>query len=141
MSIVVPKEGRLWWAGKLFNTGLLNTEAFKLQLFKNNVTPDVNTVRADLTPATFTGYASYDFPLADNGAVALSGNMARTLLTNDSRSWTCTASPDTIYGWFLTNDDDDTVLLAERYASPHVLIAGSVHTLFPYVLFGKLLAD
>lgn len=141
MSIMVPKEGRLWWASRLFVAGIPNTEALKLQLFKSDTTPTVNTVRADLTPCAFTGYAAYNFPLSENGAVALSGNMARSLFTNGSRSWTCTAAPETIYGWFLTNNADDTILLCERYASPHVLIALSVHTLFPYVMMGKLLAD
>lgn len=139
--IVVPKQGRLTLASLLFLGGASPDVQWKLKLFKNDHTPGLNDLPGDYTESAFGGYTHVPFELADNTTPALSGNMARTLLTGEARVWTCAASPETIYGWYLTNEDEDVVLMAERYATPHVLGIGSVHTLYPYVLLGKLLAD
>jgi hypothetical protein len=138
--IVVPKTSRLKLLDMLFRIPFDNTLVLKIRLWKNNIVPDLDTLTGTLTPCAFTGYADYSFPAADNPFSALSGTQAQMLLSGTMREWECTAAPETIYGWALLGDDDD-LLLVERYDTPHVLIVGSIHRLYPYVNLGKIVGD
>lgn len=138
--IVVVKTARVQLLDKLFKSGVLVTDDYTLKLFKNDAVPDIDFGAGDLTECAFTGYAAHNFTVNDNGGAALNGTQARLLLTGASRTWTCTAAPETVYGWYVI-DGAGNLQFAERYANPHVLAIGSVHTLFPYLSLGKLIAD
>lgn len=138
--IVCPKVGRVALLDKLFRLAQGAEEDLSIGLFKNDTVPDVNTVGEDLIPCVFDGYSIRTFDRSTNGAAALSGTQAQMLLSGGMLEWECTASPETIYGWFLV-DATPTLLLVERYDVPHVLIAGSIHRLYPYVNLGKIVAD
>src|SRR5436190_15407884 len=131
MSIVVPKAGRVLLADVLWRLNWSGGVPYRLRLFKNDYIPDINSGLVDLTEATFTGYAEKEILRGDNGASVLAGSVGRVLLGNAGQVWDCTGAPHTIFGWYLTNEDGDTLMLVERYQTPHVLSIGSRHTLFP----------
>lgn len=141
--IVLPNLGRLWLAQTLWNEVAAYDPTLTVQLFTNDYAPVVGSVNADFTRAVFTGYASVDYLRSNISLAAMAGNEARVLLSGANPvQWTCTANPQTIYGWFLTlNNADGIPILAERYDVPVALQVGSVHTLYPYVDLGKFLAD
>lgn len=139
--IVVPTEGRLWLADRLWRLDWPDSDGFRLHLYSSNYTPVLASEAADFTECAFTGYSQVSIPKGDNPAPILVANQAQVLLGNTSHEWTATGALETIYGWYLTDESNSVCVLAEKYVTPHVLANGSVHTLFPYVNLGKLIAD
>lgn len=138
--IVVPKNARVRWLDLMMRMLFDDTYVFKIRTFKNNIVPDLDTATVDLIESTYTGYSESAFTAGDNPGAALSGTQAQVLLNDAMYERTCTAAPETVYGWYLVNGDDD-IMLVERYATPHILAVGSVHRLYPYVNLGKLIGD
>lgn len=92
----------------------------KMMLFTNPITPQKTTVFADLTEATFSGYAqvalTYGGSLVDgNGTQELTSNLAAFRATG-------TPTSETLYGYGITDGGGTPVLLgAETFPSPIVV--------------------
>lgn len=112
MSVaIVPNEGELIHAG--FIRSALNGS---LKLFANNVIPDGATVLADLTEATFSGYAAVALATADFDAVTTVSNKAQIIATAfASFAHNGGGTPNTIYGYYFVQSGK--VLFAERFDS------------------------
>lgn len=88
-----------------------------LQLFSNDLDPNVNTLLADLVEATFDGYA-------EEAAYTLGGAYIDTdgqiHLTGPSKLWTATGTTvtETIFGWMLLNTAGTALYLAGRFPNP-----------------------
>lgn len=85
-----------------------------VKLFKNDVTPTLNTVIGDLTEADFTGYgaATITWGSATNGP----GEEASVYGTGLSFIANGSSSPNIIYGWWLQNAGG--LRFAERFDEP-----------------------
>jgi len=92
----------------------------KIRLFQNNVTPGPDTVLADLTVATFDGYA-------DSPAVVWGGGDTdvedRAVLIAPSITFSPTGAVigNTIHWWAFFSLAPDTLVCAERLPNPVVL--------------------
>lgn len=124
MSILFPYEGRLYAAerivGKKDNGASTTTGNLYLRLFKNNLTPSVNTVFADFTECNYTGYEA--IPLAAlswNSATLDSDDLAVTTYPAQLFTPTGSAIGNDAYGYYVTSDPelgDDRVLFCERFS-------------------------
>lgn len=130
MALVVPNAGELELLDKMLKDALSADEDYILKLFQNDYTPDQTTATGSLTEANFTNYAAVTLTRAGwNDAVTVS-NKAESSYGSAAQSWTCGASGNTIYGYFVENPGG-TVLWAERFAVSRVLANGDVLNLTP----------
>lgn len=88
-----------------------------LLLYQNNVALGPNTVLADLTVATFDGYANvvgatWDTPYIDTDGSALVFGASQTIVDTGS------TTPNTIYGYAAVNAGVTVLECAWRFASP-----------------------
>lgn len=91
----------------------------KIGLFSNNVVPTVDTVLADLTECTFTGYSAVNAGPWNDPAWASQG--AAIQYATPAAVFN-TVSPYTVgevvYGWFITAGMTPVLLVAGTFASP-----------------------
>jgi len=98
----------------------LNGAPPKVKLYKNNLTPDRDTVLGDFTEADFSGYAAETSStwaaigttahLRGYGALGVTFNRGVGATDND------------IYGYFITTADGATLLWSERFSGgPYTL--------------------
>lgn len=112
MAFLVPKEGRLADLEDLRSGGLSDS---RVVLFSNNLTPDSDTVYADLTQPTWDGYAAavisaWSVPALDASGIAY--------MVAAPTSWTKTdAGSANAYGYAIV-DADDKIRAVERFTSP-----------------------
>lgn len=88
----------------------------KLRLFKNDFTPSFDTVVGDFTEATFPGYALIAATTTPvTGIDAQTGNLA--IVWADGCTWNAgtIVTPETVYGWYITNTAGSSVLAAGRF--------------------------
>lgn len=120
---MVTNEGLLGLLRYLLRSSAIQT---KIGLFANNYTPVPATVQADLTEATFAGYARIDATSITWPDPAINGD-DQGESDGPTITWTCTAapgSPETIYGLFVLFTDESAAirtLFAFRFASPTVI--------------------
>lgn len=117
MPAQVPREGRLAEMEKL-RTELLTGS--RVVLFSNNLTPDRDTIFADLVEPAFTGYAP-ETPGSWSAVVETADHHYQTTaatvtFTNES------GSGQDVYGYGLVSADDE-LLLVERFpAAPFTML-------------------
>lgn len=139
--IVAHLTGRLHLAQKVFKQDAPDTDQYLIGLLVN-VAPLVAADDIDdVEPAGFTGYAAVNFTKADNGAPAMAGTAARTLLTGDYVEWTATGAHETVTGWYLATGDGNTLIFSEEFPDPIDTSDDPIIRLYPYVDLGKLVAD
>lgn len=105
----------------------LGNNQFYIKLFKNDVTPTIDTVDTDLTEADFVGY-SYKYPnsvpnTAGDGYPEEVFNAAVFQFTGGSGD-----PSQVVYGWWIewyNGTSPNKVHYAERFASPITMAAGS----------------
>jgi len=99
----------------LTTTGPFNT--IKVHLFQNNNTPTRQSVLSDFTEATFDGYTA----IAPAGGVVAEdpvlGPFIQWPLAPFLSGGTIT-TPNTIYGYYVTDSGSATLYWAELFASP-----------------------
>ncbi len=101
----------------------------KVKLFVNNITPTKGNVVADFTLATFTGSAPKLYEDDSNG-VPFVDPVSGVLYINSpepaSPGWnfictTAPASPETIYGFIVTDNAGTVLYGAQRFDSPVIV--------------------
>lgn len=106
---------------------MLNARDRTLKLYKNDITPAESDTAGTYTEADFTSYAAKTLTGASWNAASTSGGT--TSKTYAQQSWTCGASGNTIYGYFVVRSS--TLCWAERFASTRVLVNSDVLNLTP----------
>lgn len=109
----------------------------KVLLFQNDVTPNRNTVLADLDVATFSGYATLT---AQTFNPALTDDDGNTRVIGPVCQFTATAATitNTIYGYYVTDTAGTLLLGAERFDEPvEVTGAGDGVALVPTFGIGR----
>ena len=128
MALIVPDAGELELLTKLLiNT--TDTENYLLRLYKNSYSPSGSTVIGDFTEADFTTYAEKTLARGDWASPSTVANKAESSVT--AQSWTCGASGNTVYGYYVVGATSGVCLWAEEFASPRILANGDILNLTP----------
>jgi hypothetical protein len=129
MPLVVPNSGELELLDKLLKDALVTNEDYILKLYKVDVTPDENSVPGTFTEADFSGYSSKTLNRASwSSAMTVSGEATSQY---SQQSWTCGATGNTVYGYFVLGSNSGTLLWAERFTASRLLEDGDVFQLTP----------
>jgi len=126
MALVVSKQGELELLDKMLKDALSTDENYVLGLYKNDYTPDANDVKASFTEADFTGYAARTLTRSSWNAAVVSTTKAEASYGSSPESWTCGASGNTVYGYWVEGAASSDILWAERFATSRVLADGDV---------------
>lgn len=124
MSLVLPYVGKVlalkYLVNKISQDGGASASGGDrtIKLFSNNLTPNNNTVLADVTEVEIsTGYAPIVL-LGDNWGVSTNGAVT-TATYNDYVTFNF-STETTVYGIYITNSDDE-LLWIERFAvAPYI---------------------
>lgn len=95
-------------------------ENYTLKLYKSNTTPDQSSVAGDFTEADFTDYTAKTLTRTGWGAASTVSNKASATY-GSAQTWTCGATGNTIYGYFVVGATSGTLLWAERFGTARVL--------------------
>lgn len=89
----------------------------KVHLFQNNIVPTPATILTDLVEATFDGYAASAAVTWGSVVVDPAGN---AVVYGDAKTFTMTGSttPNTVYGYYVTNSAGSTLEYLELFDSP-----------------------
>jgi hypothetical protein len=132
MALIVPQEGELQLLQKMLKLALSTDEVYILKLYRTDVTPNSSTSRTSFTEANFTGYAARTLTRANWSAGVINGsNAAEMSYGTTPQSWTCGATGNTIYGYWVEGATSTKVLWAERFATSRVLANGDVLNITP----------
>lgn len=146
MAFIVPREGDLQLLNDLFGTG--TREDWYLCLYNSNITPVETHQAATFTAAetAFTNYGrktltrsvssgTWNTPVnqAPSGSPAWSSRtqIGHTQYGSAPQTWTCGATGDTIYGYFILGVTSGKLILAELFSSPRTLASGDSLSITP----------
>lgn len=129
MPLVVPNAGEVELLDKLLKDALTVDENYTLKLYNNNVTPDQTSVVGTFTEATFTGYSAKTLTRTGWTASSTVSNKAQSSYAQ--QSWTCGATGETVYGYYVLGATSGVCLWAEKFASPRILANTDVLNLTP----------
>jgi len=131
MALLVPTEGELELLDKMLKDALSTDEDFILHLYKNNYTPVDGTVSTDFTEADFTNYVVKTLDRINWAAAKTVSDKAESSYGTTPLSWTCGASGNTIYGYWVQGAASAKVCWAERFGTSRVLAMDDVLNLTP----------
>jgi len=145
MALIVPNEGELiLLEAAVGKTAAGNT---KLKLYTNNYTPAHDDVVGDFTEfGAVQGYAEKTLaPASWNAAAAGTGTGSsdsnKASITYPQQTWTFdgTGGDVTVYGYYITNDAEDKVIVAEKFATAQTVSAsGDVIKVTPRLTLGTV---
>jgi len=131
VNFVLPDIGLADQLDYMLRAAIVGVLPWELALFTNNPTFSQATVWADMTEATFTGYSRVTLTRATwTAATIISGRAVSTWDTVPVQ-WTCTGSPQTIYGAAILEPVSNKVRKAEKFASPVVQAVGGILQFLP----------
>lgn len=131
MALKVPQEGELQLLDKMLRDTLSTDEIYLLKLYKNDVTPADGDTSAAYTVATFTDYYSRSLTRANWNSAVSNTTKAESSYGGTPESWTCGATGNTIFGYWVEGQASSKVLWAERFASQRTLASGDVLNITP----------
>ena len=131
MTLMTPTLGELQLLDKMLKKALSTDENYILKLYQNNYTPTVNDQPISFTEATFTNYAALTLTRANWNSSQVIGGVAQTSYGAAPQAWTCGASGNTIYGYYVVGATSTVVLWAELFATARVLSNADVLNLTP----------
>ncbi len=146
MALLVPHEGELQLLTDLLGQGA--REDWKLRLFNSSITPAETDTAATYTAheTAFTNYLAKTLTRSLSGTTwstpasqAPSGSppwSSRTQVGysqygSAAQTWTCGASGDTIYGYFITGATSGKLIAAEAFSTPRTLASGDTLSITP----------
>jgi hypothetical protein len=120
MAFVLPDVGEV-----IFLTRILTAENSRLHLYSNNYTPVEGSVIGGFTELVASGYANIALTgTVSSGTWAIATVSGTSAASYPQQTYTLTAS-GTAYGYYLTNNANDALLLAELFTDgPYVIPAG-----------------
>lgn len=134
MSLVCPNVGEVVLLTDLLGNG----NNWTLKLFKNDITPAETDTDATYTEADFTDYAAKTLTRSVSGSTwatptTSSGTTSSEYNSGTPQSWTCGATGNSIYGYYIVDAVAGTLLIAERFASTRVLAENDTLNLTPKI--------
>lgn len=118
MPLAVPDAGELALLELLVKTALAAPDDWWLRLYVDDIDIEAATVIADVTEPTVPGYAAVELLRSLwNAPATIAGRGVVTWGTGPV--WfTLTSGSEDIYGWYVTNAANDTLLFGSRLSSP-----------------------
>lgn len=135
MALVIANVGELELLDKMLKDALSVDEDYTLKLFTNNVTPSQSSVAGTFVEATFTGYVAKTLTRTGWSAAATVSNKAESSYAQ--QSWTCGATGETIYGYYVIATTSTTLLWAEAFSSPRIVADTDVLNITPIFTFNS----
>lgn len=115
-------EGLTWLFQEL-NADASGKPLQSLRLFINNFTPDENSVKANFTEMSTLTYIAKTMTSASWGYNL--DTVAHKITATTTQNWTFAAGTVvTIYGYYFTDTGNTKVMMAEKFATPFVTLAG-----------------
>ena len=130
-TLVIPNEGKTGLLDYQIRTTITGVNPWTLRLFQNNATISETTVLADLTQATFTGYAGVTMTRSSWSSPVIVANHARSTWLLVPTQWVNTGSTQTIYGCYYTDDDLNVVRGVFKFNTPIVVAPGGTIAVLP----------
>lgn len=130
MALVTPDEGELELLDKMLKDALSVDENYLLKVYSNNYTPVQGSTGTNFTAATFTNYVIKTLTRAGWNAATTVSNKATSTYGTD-QVWTCGATGQTVYGYWIEAATSGKVLWGERFTDPLPLSNGFVLTITP----------
>jgi len=130
MALVTTDLGELELLDKMLKDALTVDENYVLQLFNHAEVVSAATVSADFTASTFTNYVAKTLTRANFSVAATVGGKSSATVST-ALSWTCGATGDTVFGYWVVGGTSGTTLWAERFGSSRTLADGDVLNLTP----------
>ncbi len=131
MALYTPNAGELELLDKMLKDPLVTDENYILRLYQNNYTPDDSSVPGSFTEASFTNYAAVTMTRSGWNASVTVSNKAESSYGSAPLAWTCGASGNTVYGYYVSGATSTVVLWAEKFATSRVLANADVLQLTP----------
>lgn len=104
-----------------------------LRLFQNNMALTNTKVAANFTEADFSGYTPVTISRGSYTITLDSGNNHVVATYTSVPTFTCDAGPSqTIYGWYLTDNNDGIAICGQEFATPRVMDAGYSELIDPF---------
>ena len=146
MALLVPHEGDVQLLTDLLGGGSL--ENWQLGLFNSNIMPAETDTASTYTvhEAAFTGYSrktllrtisstTWNTPVsqAPSGTPAWSSHsqVGHSQYGSSPQVWTCGATGDTVYGYFIVGATSGKLICAEAFATPRTLANGDTLSITP----------
>lgn len=129
MALIVPASGEnllLTWA--LTDA---TTENLELKLFQSDISIDDESVAGDFAEADFSDYAEKTLNRSGWDSVSQDVNDKASIQYDTTQSWTCGATGNTIYGYYVVGATSGTLVWAEKFAESQVLTDGVQLSLLP----------
>lgn len=138
MPLIIPNTGEIELLSKMLKAALSVDENYILKLYKTNLSITATTVAADMNAeeATFTNYAPVTLTRAGWGTPTTASNVASSTY-GTAASWTCGATGNTIWGYYVLGATSGTLLWAEAFSSSRILTNGDVLNLTPIFTFSS----
>jgi hypothetical protein len=125
MDLLFPDNGLVYQLTQILTTNV------KYRLFANNVTPTLNDTLATYTEASFAGYAAVSQNWSNftiNGVANHQGYALAPPVTFTNTS----GSTQTVYGYYVTDDLNTTLLAAARFdGAPISIPTGTGYSVVP----------
>lgn len=129
MALVIPDVGEVELLDKMLKDALSSDEDYTLKLYKTDVTPAESDTASSYTVADFTNYVNKTLTRAGWAGASTAGGT--TSSSYAQQSWTCGASGNTIYGYYVIGATSTVLLWAEKFATARVLASGDTLNLTP----------
>lgn len=130
MAMVWPNVGEVEALKRLLYSDA-GAEDLTLKLFKSNTTPAETDTAGTYTEADFTGYSAETLTSSQSGSTwevpTTSGSTRSDYQT--PLVWTCGATGNTIYGYFVIGATSGILYFSERFASSYTLADTDTFTL------------
>jgi hypothetical protein len=118
----------------MIHDALATDENYILQLYNSAITPTNSTTAGTFSghTATFTGYSASTLTRANWVTPTQVSTTAQTSY-NTSISWTCGATGDTVYGYWVVGATSGICLWAELFGTARTLANGDILNLTPVI--------
>jgi hypothetical protein len=133
MALLVPNVGEIELLDRLLKGGSsVHDGNYTLHLFKNSYVPQDGSTLSNFTEADFDGYADKALAQSSWASVSLNTN-DKAESSYSQQSWTCGATGNTIYGYYITGNTSGELLWAEKFGSSKALTNGDILNLIPVI--------
>lgn len=133
MPAVLPNEGLPTLLDQMIRTLASGFVDWTLILFVNDITPDQDTVYADLTEASFGGYSSETIDHTLWTPATVVDDHAVSTYTEDPITWEMSSGSGYVYGYAIVTSTSPKIMWVERFAVPEPISAGRTLSLLPRI--------
>ncbi len=138
-DIVIPNEGKTFLLDYITQKVVNNYTDWQLMLWTNaSLSPSGTTVYANLTEATFPGYARVVLTHSLWGAATIVSNQAVSVWGGTQPIWTNGGSAQPIFGYAYVTTSSPKIMLIQKYDTPVPMDPGGILTMVPQINLSNL---